>query len=204
MNQIAESNNQQASSTRDNQLLLDRLEASIAEVKVLYEQYFSAVLPLPPDKMRHDVSQQIKFLLKSPFKNSATRFRLKTLVTRFQTYSTYWERVLKQREEGTYKKDIFKAELRQRQSVEKQRQISSSAIQENSLKQLFNVYEDAVRKSGGNTTQLSFESFKRSMLKTAENIKTKHGNAKIQYKVVMQDGKVVVKASAANKTDSAK
>lgn len=99
-------------SGRDVEPDLDLLENKIGELKVQYEQYFLDIITQPPDKLFEEVVRLIKTLQNAPFKNSVTRFRLKTLTTRFQTYKTYWEKVKKQREEGTYKRDIFKAKLR--------------------------------------------------------------------------------------------
>ena len=101
-----------AQSGRDVEPDLDLLDIKISELKVEYEQYFLDIITQPPDKLFDEVVRLIKVLQNAPFKNSVTRFRLNTLTTRFQTYKTYWEKVKKQREEGTYKRDIFKAKLR--------------------------------------------------------------------------------------------
>ena len=95
-------------------LELDRLENKISELRVLYEQYFVEILPLSPDKQQKEIVALIRKLLHAPFKNSQTRFRLRVLVQRYQTYATYWERVQKQKEEGTYSRDLFKAEMREK------------------------------------------------------------------------------------------
>ena len=95
-------------------LELDRLENKISELRVLYEQYFVEILPLSPDKQQKEIVALIRKLLRAPFKNSQTRFRLRVLVQRYQTYATYWERVQKQKEEGTYSRDLFKAEMREK------------------------------------------------------------------------------------------
>src|SRR5262245_3607671 len=93
---------------------LEQLEERIETLRVLYEQHFADILPQPPTKLQKEAVFLIRKLLKAPFKNSQTRFKLRQLVTRYQTYRTYWERVLKEREEGTYVRDVFKAELRQK------------------------------------------------------------------------------------------
>ena len=99
-------------SGRDIDPELDLLETKLSELKVNYEQYFLDIISQPPDKLFEEVVRLIKGLQNAPFKNSTTRFRLKSLTSRFQTYKTYWEKVKKQREEGTYRPDIFKAKLR--------------------------------------------------------------------------------------------
>lgn len=175
---------------------LNQLEAAIARLRILYEQYFTGLLPRTPDQEHTEVKKMIKLLLKAPFKNSQRRFRLRTLVNRFQTYNTYWERCNKQKEEGTYFRDVFKAELRERQQEELAELASKVGASNKGMEQLYSTYEKAIRKSGGDSAKLNFDSFKQSMLKTAKDLKQKHGIKKVQYKVVVKNGKVVLKASA--------
>ena len=173
---------------------LDKLEAKISELRVLYEQYFIDVQPQAPEKLHQDTGRTIRKLLRAPFKNSQTRFRLRMLIQRFQTYATYWERVLKQKEDGTYSRDLFKAELREKllHQIEKERSARGKA--DKGYKQLYDSYEAALRKTGANTANLSFDSFKSSLIKQAKQLK-QTGVKKLQYKIVIKDGKVVVKAS---------
>lgn len=175
---------------------LDRLEAKIGELRMLYEQYFVDILPRTPDKLRAEVIRMIRHLLRAPFRNSATRFRLRMLVHRYQTYATYWERVMKQKEDGTYSRDLFKAELREQlQELEKVAQ-SAVGVADRGLKQLFDTYETALRKSGGDAKSLNFDSFKKNLLKQAKQLKDKTGAKKLSYRIVVKDGRVIVKASA--------
>ena len=178
---------------------LDKLETKISELRVLYEQYFVDVIPQPPDKLRKEIVRSIRTLLKAPFKNSAVRFRLRQIVTRYQTYSTYWERVLKQREEGTYNRDVFKADMRERMAEEAKLGGSKKSAAERSLKQLFDSYENALRRSGAQTDNINFDAFKKTLIKRAKDLKKQHGVKKLSYKVVVKDGKVTIKASAGKK-----
>ena len=61
-------------------LKLDLLERKIEELRVLYEQYFIDVQPLPPDKLHKETYRLIRTILRAPFKNSQTRFRMRNLV----------------------------------------------------------------------------------------------------------------------------
>lgn len=177
---------------------LDRLEARMEELRVQFEQFFVDVLPHPPEKLQREVETLIKTLLKAPFRNSAVRFRLRTLVYRYQTYGTYWERVLKQREEGTYSKDLFKVELREKLNEDLEKANSRVALAERGIKQLYDTYESALKKAGSMPNNLNFDSFKKSLVKQAKQLKEKHGAKKLRYKVLVKGGKVVIKASTKN------
>ncbi len=174
---------------------LDRLEGKLKELQILYEQYFVDVLPKPPTSQHDEIKRTIRMLLKAPFKNSQVRFRLRMLVQRFQTYATYWERVNKQREEGTYTKDLFKAELRDRLLEDAKRDASQAGKAEKRIRELYSTYETAVKKVGGDTGKLNFDSFKKALIKKAKQLKNEQGVKKLQYKVVVNEGKVTIKAS---------
>ena len=178
---------------------LDRFEAAVARLRILYEQFFTGLQPRAPEPEHKAVVKEIKVLLRAPFKNSQRRFRLRTLINRYQTYNTYWERCLKQKEEGTYFRDVYKAELRERQRKEMEELATRVGASNKGIEQLYNTYESALRKAGSNAANLNFDSFKKSMLTTAKQLKEKHGITKVQYKVVVKEGKVVLKASAKNK-----
>jgi hypothetical protein len=175
---------------------LDQLDGKLEELKMLYDQYFIDVLLQPPDKKRAEAVKTIRALLKSPFRNSASRFRLRMLVHRYHVYATYWERVLREREEGRYNRDLFKAELREKLMKEAEKEASRGGRAERSMRQLFRAYEQAVLKTGGTTKGLNFDAFKQSLLKKARQLKEQSGAQALRYKIVVKEGKVVVKASA--------
>ena len=94
-------------------LELDQLEERINDLKLQYEQYFLDIVTQPPDKLHQEVILLVRRLQSAPFKNSANNFRMKTLTHRFQTFETYWKRIVKERAEGRYRRDVFKAKIRQ-------------------------------------------------------------------------------------------
>lgn len=177
------------------ELHIDRFEAMIAELKVQYEQYFVDILPQPPEKLHQAAKRTMRELLKAPFKNSAHRFRLRTLIQRFQTFETYWERVQKQREDGTYSKDVFKAEVRQMQAEDQKRAASKQGAAEARLRDLFSSYQTALKNTGVAADKVNFDAFKRSIMTKARQLRETHGVTKLHYKIVTQGGKVVVKAT---------
>jgi hypothetical protein len=173
---------------------LDRLESMIADLKVQYEQYFLGVSPFAPDKLHGDVKRQIRLMLKAPFKNSAISFRLKTLEGRYNTFNTYWQRVLKQREDGTYHKDVFKASLREKNALEDARAGTAVGQAEKNMQSLFNSYKDALEKQTGKKQTIDFQAFQKSLIQRAKDFKEQTGVKKLSFKVVVKDGKVVVQA----------
>ncbi len=175
-------------------LELDSLEKLIVSLKVEYEQYFSGAVTLAPEKLHADVRRNIRFLLKAPFKNSAMSYRLKGLERRYHTLNTYWQRVLKQREEGTYHKDVFRANLRERVRQEDENSKTQKGAAERGMHALFDSYKGALEKETGKKQNLDFDSFKKTLLARAKDFKDKHPGKKVSFKVVVRDGKVNLRA----------
>lgn len=164
------------------------------ELKVQYEQYFTGLLPLPPDKLHGDVKRSIRTLRKAPFKSSALQYRLRGLETRYSTWNTYWQRVLREREEGVYFKDVFKADLRAKIAEEEAHQQTAQGVVERGMRNLFDAYQSALERHQGTKPNIDFNAFCHSLSKRAHDFRSKHADKKLSFKVVVKDGKVTVQA----------
>jgi hypothetical protein len=90
-----------------------RLEAGFKQLKVAYDKYFSGVERLAPLKERDALKKLLQQLQSDAAKggsNTARRFRLQTFQARLLSHETQWDRIAKQIEEGTYKRDRLRAE----------------------------------------------------------------------------------------------
>lgn len=175
---------------------LDRFEHKLEELRILYEQHFVDILPFAPDKEHKEIKRFKRELLKAPFKNSAKRFRMRQLITRLNTLETYWMRVQKEREEGKYIKDIFRADIREAAIKEAEKMSGESGAAERGFQQLFGSYQDAMKKAGMKSDNVNYDAFRNSLIKQARMMKEKHGVKKLNYKIVVKGGKAVVKAVA--------
>lgn len=173
---------------------LDALEGELNELKIQFELYFTGIHPLPPDKLHDQVKRHIRTLTKAPFKSSEIHFRFKTLKNRYSSFNTYFQRVQREREEGTYVRDVFKAEVRERAVDEQQQAQTPQGAASNSMKDLFKSYREALEKATGKTHELDFEKFRNSLAQRAKELRERIGTQKLVFKVVVKNGKVVVKA----------
>ncbi len=89
---------------------LDELESRLERLRIKYDQYFIGIEKMIPFVQRKDVDRRFVQLHKEQFRNGGLRFRFQTLVQRFTTYQTYWGRIIRQIEEGTYKRDVIRAQ----------------------------------------------------------------------------------------------
>lgn len=100
---------------------LQEFEHRIEELKHEYEMYFNGISRRPPETLFKQVSRLHRQLeYKTFIRNTAQKFRLRSLVQRFSSYKQYWERIRRQIEEGTYVRDIKKAQRRQKRQEERE------------------------------------------------------------------------------------
>lgn len=92
--------------------MLHDAEVRLARLKSLYEQYFQGIEKLEPAIPRKDLERLLDLLRKSQPRNTALRFRTQMLIAKYGTYVTYWQRIARQIEEGTYRRDVVRAQQR--------------------------------------------------------------------------------------------
>ena len=92
--------------------LLDDLALRIERVKVLYEQYFMGIEKIEPHVARKDIARHMLLLQQQYIRNTGLRFRFNTMLQKWNIYTTYWNRILREIENGTYTRHIQKAARR--------------------------------------------------------------------------------------------
>lgn len=92
--------------------LVGELETRVDRLRALYEQYFMGIERIVPSVAHKDVERRIYTLRKEQIRNTAVRFRFQMVIQRYNTYQSHWQRVCRQIEEGTYKRDRLRAESR--------------------------------------------------------------------------------------------
>lgn len=88
---------------------LEELEGRLERLRVKYDLYFQGIEKMLPFVARKDVHRRFAALHKEQLRSAALRFRFNSLVQRFTSYQTHWGRILRQIEEGTYKRDLLRA-----------------------------------------------------------------------------------------------
>jgi hypothetical protein len=109
------------------EILLADAEVQLSRIKHLYEQWFQGIERIEPQIARKQLERTMHALRKTQPRNTALRFRFQTLIQRYTTLQTYWRRIGRQIEEGTYRRDLLRARRRREASraerdAERQRQ----------------------------------------------------------------------------------
>ena len=104
-----------ALTAEDQERLVAELEIALDRLQALYNQYFMGIEKLEPTIPRKDVERKIQLLRREKIRNTAVRFRFQTQIQKYNTHTTYWRRICRQIEEGTYQRDVMRAQKRTRQ-----------------------------------------------------------------------------------------
>ncbi len=94
------------------EIMLSDAEVQLSRIKHLYEQWFQGIERIEPQIPRKQFDRTLHALRKEQPRNTAMRFRFQTLIQRYTTLQTYWRRIGRQIEEGTYRRDLLRARRR--------------------------------------------------------------------------------------------
>lgn len=194
--------------------MITALEKRIDETHRRYEMYFLGIERNEPSWFRDDCKRKIRDIGKLFFSNTGLKFKFQNLKARFTLHETYWNRILKQIEEGTYKRhriraaklmDQRKQEASKRDEADKKEK-RTALIEKNkpsapvgsvSKGNVDKIYKDFVtirKKLGESTNGVTPKALETSMRKRLTSLKEKYGERKVEFKVVEKNGKAVLTA----------
>ncbi len=88
------------------QTRLSLLDQSIDKLRVVYEQFFLGLERFEPVQLRKGITIELRALKENPPKNTAMKFLLNRMETKYRTYEQYWNRVLREIEDGVYERQL--------------------------------------------------------------------------------------------------
>jgi len=176
------------------------LENKVKQLKLEYEQYFSGSRPREPQLLRGEVQKTIVRYTNQPIQNTAGRFRFNSINSRFQAFKRQWDSILRQIDAGTYKRHVFKADLHDRERGLGVGGPGGPAAGggggADSKGELFDSYRDARLACGESVKGLTPAKLQAVISKQEKAVKAKLGCDKVNFRVVVEKGKVKLKASA--------
>jgi hypothetical protein len=176
---------------------LTELDEAIQNLQVLYEKYFLGIDRRPPDDERKRISKRARELRESLVKNTALKFKINTLFAKLLSFERMWDRTLREIEEGTYKRDVFKAKLRSGDHDEPRTgpvKPAAPSISDANLRRLYDTYVVARKRCGESTDGLTFDSVASRIRSQVPELMQKHKAKNIEFKVVIKGGKAILKA----------
>jgi hypothetical protein len=88
---------------------LDELERKLERLRSLYESFFAGIERRLPHVPRTELNRLMLELQHTHIRNAALRFRCQTLMQRWVLLTTYWNRTLREIENGCYRRDLERA-----------------------------------------------------------------------------------------------
>jgi hypothetical protein len=106
----------------------DAIEAELAALKVTYEQYFLGMERTPPTRTYEELKKRVERLKNSFVRNTGAKFRVQAVAAKFVSYERLWQRTLQEIENGTYKRDMFKAKRKTQKAPDKARSANNNVV----------------------------------------------------------------------------
>ena len=179
---------------------LDLVDEDLTNLQVLYEKYFLGIDRRPPDTERKSVSSRLRQMRATTVKNTGLKFRINTLFAKLISYERMWDRTLREIEDGTYKRDIFKAKYRIAQRDAKQKPPEGAPpparveLSDDKLRRLYDTYLVARQRTGEPTEGISFDAIASKIRAQVPLLMEKHKAKSVEFKVVIKGGRAVLKA----------
>jgi hypothetical protein len=187
---------------------LSQLERDIRQLKIEYEQYFGGGRSRPPADIEWRIEQIIKKHGERGANMSfAQRFRYHGLAQTHARFREIFRKRLKQKEEGTVVRHFgaaAKAIAAARKTPKSRQAIAEGARASVFLKEpehelakarkLYEAFRSAKEEAGENTQKLTPEAFQDFLKRKASELRAKNEDARIEFIVNVEKGKVQLKA----------
>jgi outer membrane biosynthesis protein TonB len=174
--------------------LLDELDQNLKRLRMEYEQFFQGAMKREPQVLRAKVQKVITRMVNEPPRNARQKFRFNSLNAKFQVYRQLWGRTMRQIETGTYKRDRFKAKVRAATGEPPASEPRQPAAKSSSMDRLHDALVQARQQTGEAGSAPSSEALSRVVTQQMAAIRSKHGDVKVKFKVVIEGNKAKLKA----------
>lgn len=169
------------------------LDEAFKELRTAYEKYFAGVERLEPHKARDDFKKGLRRIMGEHNKNTARRFKLQTMQASLVTHEQYWNRITRQIEEGTYKRDRMRAAKLVAPPASEPEAVQQPAPVVDPVQVLHDAFMGARRKLGDHSP-VPLEAFAKTVANQSAAIKSKYQCKDVEFRVAEKDGRVILKA----------
>ncbi len=185
------------------------LDGELAALKARYEQYFLGLERKPPSIAHRALRQKVDTLKPSIARTAVVKVKIQNIHQKLQTYERLWARTCQEIENGTYRRDVFKARLHAKQREEQQQRPEPTPVSgptpvsapkptnpltEASLRSIYDSFVAAKKQCREDVSKLTFDSVASSLRKQVPSLLQKHNATSVEFKVSILDGKAVLKA----------
>lgn len=171
---------------------LSALEQGQRELEILYEQYFAGIEKREPVKAREDLAVRLRRFANRRIVQTDLRFRYQNLATRFHSYSSYWDRILRLMDEGRYSRHLHQSP----QATTNARTQDAAASGRDEIDGLYQQMLEARKMSNEGIAIPNRQQIADFLERQKEKIREKFGDREVEFRVVTEDGKPKIKIRA--------
>jgi hypothetical protein len=111
---------------RELQKEVDQLDKDIDQLRATYELFFMGVEKAEPTSARDVAKATLRRWKEMPIKNTAIKFQVGQLKARMVALENYWGRIMRQREDGTYGRDLARVKRREAELAAQQARLKQA------------------------------------------------------------------------------
>lgn len=173
---------------------MEKFKEQMEALKKAYDQYFLGNTRFPPTKLRDELERFVRTysLKRSP--KSVDNFIINSTFATFSTYRNYWDKIMKMIENGEFKRGEEARPQLAFAGVKKTSTVVIDSPDNGKIRQLYEMYIDAKRKCGEDTSKLTYEKVCASIKAQIPQIKSKFNCNRVEFKVSIEDGRAKLKA----------
>jgi hypothetical protein len=177
------------------------LDARMKMLRNEYEQYFLGSRKREPQLLRGEVQKIITYYANVPIRNTGHRFKFNNLRARYFAFRRHWDDTQRKIEDGTYERHRFQAELHERErglAADEPPEVARPAApaERKDLDQLYSAWIEARSATGQPTAGLTREKLAAQLEQQTKTIQERFGGGEVRFRVVVEDGRAKLKASA--------
>ena len=177
------------------------LDARMKMLRNEYEQYFLGSRKREPQLLRGEVQKIISYYANVPIRNTGHRFKFNNLRARYFAFRRHWDDTQRKIEDGTYDRHRFQAELHERErgvaaGEPKPAARPAAPPERHDLDQLYSAWVEARSATGQPTAGLTREKLAAQLEQQTKTIQERFGGGEVRFRVVVEDGRAKLKASA--------
>ncbi len=167
---------------------LAEIEQDLKELMILFEKYFAGIEKREPMQQREAVAKRLRRFVNRRIIQTDLRFRYQSLASRFQSYNSHWDRILRLIDEGRYDRQVAKLNRAPVAAGTPPPGDPSDAVYRELL-----AARKACQAEGAAPGREQVAAF---LERQREKIREKFGDREVEFRVVTEDGKPKIKVRA--------
>jgi hypothetical protein len=173
---------------------LQTIEADFKALEIAYEQYFLGIERFEPAKERQILALRLRRMINGFITQTDLRFRLQNVNSRFQSYSAYWDRILRLIEEGRYQRQISQMKWAEQLPPRVQEATVNTAAPPDPLERIYRELVQAHESCRIPVPQR--DQVAEFLRRQAEAIRERFGERAVEMVVIVEGGKPKIKVRA--------